>query len=99
MAYKMMVKNEPLDVMKLFKPLVVSTGADATNSAESFIDNVTVEYRLDKSATRYVRAFYDRGTQDPFEGQLMKTGAGLVLRRKTDRLGELFIFRTNRKKH
>ena len=77
----------------------VSTGADATNSAESFIDNVTVEYRLDKSATRYVRAFYDRGTQDPFEGQLMKTGAGLVLRRKTDRLGELFIFRTNRKKH
>lgn len=28
----------------------------------------------------------------------MKTGAGLVLRRKTDRLGELFIFRTNRKK-
>ena len=24
MAYKMMVKNEPLDVMKLFKPLVVS---------------------------------------------------------------------------
>ena len=76
----------------------VSTGADATNSAESFIDNVTVEYRLDKSATRYVRAFYDRGTQDPFEGQLMKTGAGLVLRRKTDRLGELFIFRTPRKK-
>lgn len=76
----------------------VSTGADATNSAESFIDNVTVEYRLDKSATRYVHAFYDRGTQDPFEGQLMKTGAGLVLRRKTDRLGELFIFRSNRKK-
>lgn len=75
----------------------VSTGADATNSAESFIDNVAVEYRLDKSATRYVHAFYDRGTQDPFEGQLMKTGAGLVLRRKTDKLGELFIFR-NRKK-
>ena len=74
----------------------VSTGADATNSAESFIDNVAVEYRLDKSATRYVRAFYDRGTQDPFEGQLTKTGAGVVLRRKTNRLGELFIFR-NRK--
>ncbi|MGN1259602.1 MAG: translocation/assembly module TamB domain-containing protein, partial [Alloprevotella sp.] len=75
----------------------VSTGADATNSAESFIDNVSVEYRLDKSATRYVRAFYDRGTQDPFEGQLTKTGAGLVLRRKTNKLGELFIFRTRKK--
>ena len=76
----------------------VSTGADAQNSAESFIDNVAVEYRLDKSASRYVRVFYDRDTQDPLEGQLTKTGAGLVLRRKTDRLGELFIFRTPKRK-
>ena len=71
----------------------VSTGADAQNSAASIIDNISVEYRLDKSATRYVRVFYDRDTQDPLEGQLMKTGAGLVLRRKTDRLGELFLFK------
>ncbi len=76
----------------------VSTGADATNSAESFINNVSVEYRLDKGATRYVKAFYDRDTQDPLEGQLTKTGAGLVLRRKTDKLGELFIFRNKSKK-
>ena len=72
----------------------VSTGDNAENSAESFIDNVSVEYRLDKGASRYVRAFYDRGTHDPFEGQLMTTGVGLVLRRKTNKLGELFIFRT-----
>lgn len=71
----------------------VSTGADARNSAESFIDNVSVEYRLDRSAGRYVKVFYDRNTQDPLEGQLTKGGAGLVLRRKTDRLGELFIFK------
>lgn len=71
----------------------VSTGADAKNSAESFINNVSLEYRLDQSATRYVKVFYDRDTQDPLEGQLTKTGAGLVLRRKTDRLGELFIFK------
>ena len=76
----------------------VSTGADATNSAESFINNVSVEYRLDQGATRYVKAFYDRNTQDPLEGQLTKTGAGLVLRRKTDKLGELFIFRNKSKK-
>lgn len=76
----------------------VSTGADATNSAESFINNVSVEYRLDQGATRYVKAFYDRDTQDPLEGQLTKTGAGLVLRRKTDKLGELFIFRNKNKK-
>lgn len=71
----------------------VSTGQDAQNSAESFINNVSVEYRLDQGASRYVRVFYDRDVQDPLEGTLTKTGAGLVLRRKTDRLGELFVFR------
>ena len=76
----------------------VSTGEDAQNSAESFIDNIAIEYRLDKSSTRYVKLFYDRSTQDPLEGQLTKTGAGLVLRRKTNKLGELFIF-SNRKKN
>lgn len=76
----------------------VSTGADAENDAASIIDNVSVEYRLDKSSSRYVRVFYDRDTQDPLEGQLTKTGAGLVLRKKTNRLGELFIFRQKKDK-
>ena len=71
----------------------VSTGEDATNSAASIIDNISVEYRLDKSSSRYVKMFYDRDTRDPLEGQLTKTGVGLVLRRKTDKLGELFIFK------
>lgn len=75
----------------------VSTGQDATNSAASFIDNISIEYRLDNSSTRYVRVFYDRDSHDPLEGSMMKTGAGLVLRRKTDRLGELFIFKKRSK--
>ena len=75
----------------------VSTGADARNSAASFIDNVSVEYRLDQGATRYIRAFYDRSSQDPLEGRLTKTGAGLVLRRKTNKLSELFMFKKSKK--
>lgn len=71
----------------------VSTGRNAQNSAASFIDNISIEYRLDNSSTRYVSVFYDRDSHDPLEGSMMKTGAGLVLRRKTDRLGELFLFR------
>ena len=77
----------------------VSTGEDAENSAASFIDNIALEYRLDKSASRYVRVFYDRGVQDPLEGQLTKTGAGLILRKKSNRLGELFLFRSKDKKN
>lgn len=75
----------------------VSTGEDATNSAQSVIDNVAIEYRLDNSSTRYVKVFYDRTTQDALEGRLTRAGAALVLRRKTDRLGDLFIFKKKKK--
>ena len=71
----------------------VSTGQEADNSAASFIDNITLEYRLDKGATRYVQVFYDRSNYDPLEGQLTKMGTGVVLRKKTNKLGELFIFK------
>lgn len=71
----------------------VSTGANATNSAESFIDNVSLEYRLDGSGTRYIRLFYDKNYESTLEGEITETGVGLVLRKKLDRLSELFIFK------
>lgn len=71
----------------------VSSGSEATNTGQSIIDNVSIEYRLDKSATRYVTLFYDNNNESILEGKITEMGAGLVLRRKTDRLGELFLFR------
>ena len=71
----------------------VSTGSEATNNAESFIDNVSLEYRLDTSGTRYVRAFYNKNYESLLDGEITEAGVGLVLRRKMDKLSELFIFR------
>ena len=71
----------------------VSTGEDAKNTGETLIDNVSLEYRLDKSATRYVTLFYDKNRESLLDGEIEETGAGLVLRKKTDRLGELFMFK------
>lgn len=76
----------------------VSTGEDAHNDASSFIDNVSLEYRLDNNAKRYVRLFYDRESNDPFEGNLIEAGAGLVLRRKLDRFSDIFLLRGKAKK-
>lgn len=76
----------------------VSTGEDARNNAASFIDNVSLEYRLDNSASRYIRLFYDHNKHDPLEGQLTEMGAGLVLRRKTDTFGEIFLWKRNKNK-
>lgn len=74
----------------------VSTGEDVENTGQSLIDNISLEYRLDKSATRYVTLFYDKSYESLLEGEITEMGAGLVLRRKMTRLGELFIFK-NRK--
>lgn len=75
----------------------VSTGANATNDAESFIDNVSLEYRLDASGTRYIRLFHDKNYDSVLEGEITETGLGLVLRKKMDRLSELFIFKRKKK--
>ena len=71
----------------------VSTGENAVNTGESIIDNVSVEYRLDAGATRYVNLFYNKNYESILDGEVTEMGAGLVLRRKTQRLGELFLFK------
>lgn len=75
----------------------VSSGNDVQNTGQSIIDNVSIEYRLDKSATRYVHLYYKTNNESVLEGQVSEMGGGLLLRRSTDRLGELFLFRSNKK--
>jgi len=70
----------------------VSAGKNADNRAESIINNVAVEYTLNKGATQYFRVFYDRDQEDPFEGQLTSTGVGYSVRKKSDNLGDLILF-------
>ena len=76
----------------------VSSGEEVKNTGETLIDNVSIEYRLDKSATRYVNLFYDKSYESLLDGEVIEMGAGLVLRRKTDRLSELFLFRNKKDK-
>jgi len=71
----------------------VTSGNNATNNAESFIDNISLEYRLDNTGTRYVRVFHNKNYESILDGEITETGAGIVLRKKVDRLGELFIFK------
>ena len=70
----------------------VSTGNTAQQD-ETFIDNVSIEYRLDNSGTRYVKVFHDKNYESVLEGEIIETGVGIVLRKKMSHLGELFIFR------
>ncbi len=70
----------------------VSTGGNVQQE-ETFIDNVSIEYRLDNSGTRYVKLFHDKNYESILEGEVIETGVGIVLRKKVSKLGELFIFK------
>lgn len=76
----------------------VSSGNEAKNTGMSILNNVSIEYRLDNSGTRYVKAFYNKDTESLLDAEVMEMGASLVLRKKTENLGELFIFRDTKKK-
>ena len=71
----------------------ISTGNNAAQQDQSFIDNISIEYRLDNSGTRYVKLFHEKNFESVLDGEIMETGAGIVLRKRVSRLGELFIFR------
>lgn len=72
----------------------ISTGENINNGqAQPFIDNVSLEYRLDNSGSRYVKLFHNKNYESLLEGEITETGAGIVLRRKMIRLKELFNFK------
>ena len=71
----------------------MSSGSEAQNNGQTIIDNVSLEYKLDNGASRYVRIYYDRNYQSLIEGELTEMGVGLVLRRRTNKLRDLFRFR------
>lgn len=75
----------------------VTAGSENANENQSFIDNISLEYRLDKGASKNLRLFYDHDNVDPLEGNYSSAGAGLVLRKKADTFGELFLFHPRRK--
>lgn len=61
----------------------VSTGQDVNaGQSQQFIDNVSIEYRLDGSGTRYIKLFHDKNYESLLEGEITETGAGIVLRKR-----------------
>ncbi len=74
----------------------VSTGAaDLPGQQQSFFDNVTMEYRLDPSAQKNVKLYYQQNVYDWLEGYTGLYGAGFVWRRKMDTLWDVFKIFSN----
>lgn len=71
----------------------VESGNARPNATQSFIDNVSIDYRLDKAGTHYLRLFHKKNYENILDGEIIETGAGYVIRRRLYRLRDLFNFK------
>ena len=71
----------------------VSTGSTyAEGQKNSFFDNVSMEYRLNKDATQYIKLFYTQNSYDWLDGYTSEYGAGFIWRRKLSNFWDIFRF-------
>lgn len=71
----------------------VQSGQEASNAQQQFIDNIAVEYQLDKAGHQHLRLYHKRITDDILEGEYSETGVGYILRRKLRTLADLWPWR------
>ena len=71
----------------------VNTGDTPSNESGTYIDNVSLEYRLDNGGTRYIRLYHEKNYDNLIEGELIENGASIVLRKKFDKLSDMIIWR------
>ena len=69
---------------------------DKNAGNETFINNVSLEWKLNKAGNRHIRIFYDKDYRSLLEGEITETGVGYVYKRKLNKLKELFIFKRKR---
>ena len=68
-----------------------STDADPSqNLRENLIDDISIEYMLDKRDNMYIKLFRHTGYESILEGEITETGVGFVIRKRISRLGDLF---------
>ena len=70
----------------------VETGANALGYQQSFIDNISLDYRIDQAGTHYFRIFHKKNYENLLDGEVIETGVGYVLRRRLNRIRDIFKF-------
>lgn len=75
----------------------IHTGNNVSTREQTLVDNVSVEYQLDKPGERFMQIYHKRVTDNVIEGEYSETGAGIMLRRKLNRLQDIFDFRKKKK--
>ena len=70
----------------------VSSGAELQQRNNSFFDNVSLEYRLDNTANKYISLYFQNNSYDWLDGYTQKYGGGFIWRRKLGSFFDIFKF-------
>ena len=76
---------------------VSSDNSTTRRESGAYIDNVSLEWRLDNGGTQYIRLFHEKDYSSLIEGELDRNGFGVVLRKKVDKLSELIFWKRHKK--
>ena len=69
----------------------VTTGAELPGGRNnSFFDNISLEYRLDDTANKYLNLFFENNSYDWLDGYTQKYGGGFIWRRTLQNFTDIF---------
>lgn len=72
----------------------VTTGNELPGGPNnSFFDNVSLEYRLDDTANKYLNLFFENNSYDWLDGYTQKYGGGFIWRRTLQNFTDIFRFK------
>ena len=71
----------------------VSSGTEIQQRNKSFFDNVSLEYRLDQTANKFVTLYYQNNSYDWLDGYTQKYGGGFTWRRSLQSFWDIFRFK------
>ena len=72
---------------------MVTSGSEVSNRNKSFFDNVSLEYRLDNTANKYLNLYFQNNSYDWLDGYTQKYGGGFTWRRTLQRFTDIFRFK------
>ena len=66
------------------------TDNPTANATENLVDDIVIEYRLTKRDNMFIKIYRYNTQENILEGEVVETGAGFVLRKRMNRLRDLF---------
>ena len=71
--------------------LKLAVGGKVTTN--SFFDNISLEYRLDDTANKYLNLYFENNSYDWLDGYTQKYGGGFIWRRTLQNFTDIFRFK------